>query len=201
MFARAPWARVRPEPEEVAMERSTPPAELLQASLELQQRLWANWLESMQRAGAAGAGTAGADPVAAWQASVQQALEAQAALVQGWGETLGALQRQTEDLRAWVQQGQALLQQWDALLETAQQGQELLGRWLDLQRQLWAGWSALATQGPGAAGAGAARWGQDAAQLWQETARQALEAQAAWARRWATGPAGGPAEGGERESG
>ena len=45
------------------MERTTPPAELMRASLELQQRLWAGWLESLQSAGATGAGTAGANPV------------------------------------------------------------------------------------------------------------------------------------------
>ena len=184
------------------MERTTAPAELLQASLELQQRLWAGWLESLQRAGAAGGGAAGANPVAAWQASMQQALEAQAAWAESWGETLGALQRQSEELRAWVQQGQALLQQWDALLATAQQGHELLGRWLDLQRQLWEGWSALVMQGTGAAGAGpAGQWNQDAARLWQDTARQALEAQATWARQWAAGPAARPPAGNERGGG
>src|SRR5205823_3413386 len=129
-------AASRPEPEGGAMERGTP-AELLQASLELQRRLWAGWLDAMQRAGGAEAGGAGADPLAAWQASMRQALEAQAAWARGWGEALGALQRQTAELRAWVEQGQGLLEQWDALLATAQQGQELLGRWLDLQRQLW----------------------------------------------------------------
>ena len=184
------------------MERTTPPAELIRASLELQQRLWAGWLESMQRAGATGAGTAAANPLAAWQASMQQALEAQAAWARGWGETLGAMQRQTEELHAWVRQGQVMLEQWDALLEAARQGQELLDRWLDLQRQLWEGWSALAAQVPGAPGTGpASQAGQDAARLWQEAARQALEAQAAWARQWAVGRAGGPTGGGERGSG
>ncbi len=183
------------------MERTTP-AELMQASLELQQRLWAGWLESMQRAGGTGAGTAAANPLAAWQASMQQALEAQAAWARGWGETLGAMQSQTEELRVWVQQGQALLAQWDALLKAAQQGQELLDRWLDLQRQLWEGWSALATQGLAASGTGpASQAGQDVTRLWQEAARQALEAQAAWARQWAAGPTGGPTTGSERGSG
>jgi len=137
---------------------------------ETQQRLLTNWLESMRGF----AGTASPElwtkTIEAWQASVKETLDAQAAWTREWTEALAHAKGTPEELQ-----------------QLTRQGRELLQRWIEAERQIWQGWFNIVRDinfrvDPTASTQG----GRDLIQLWQESTHRMIDAQAALARQWAS---------------
>src|SRR2546421_11355601 len=105
------------------MSESKSTESLIKTWAETQQKLLANWLDTVRRF----SGTPGPElwtkTVEAWQASVKETLDAQAEWTREWTETLAKAKGTPEELR-----------------ELARQGRDLFQRLTDAERQLLQGW-------------------------------------------------------------
>jgi len=141
---------------------------LINTWAETQQKLLTNWLESMRSFGGTPSPELWTKTIEAWQASVKETLDAQAAWTREWTEALANAKGTPEELQ-----------------HLARQGRELLQRWTEAERQIWQGWFDIVKDinfkvDPAAITQG----GRDLIQLWQESTHKMIDAQAALARQW-----------------
>ena len=138
---------------------------------EAQQKLLADWLDTMRKLGGTSAAELWTKTVDAWQASVKETLDAQAEWAHQWTDILAKAQGTPEEVQ-----------------NLAKEGREQLQNWADAQRELWQGWfnAVREINFRPEAGAGA-QIGKDLVQFWQDSAHKMIDAQASLLRRWTGG--------------
>src|SRR6266699_5352400 len=150
------------------------PESLLKTWAESQQKLLADWLDALRRLGGTPTMELWTKTMDAWQSSVKETLDARAELTHQWTEALANAKGTPEELRA-----------------LAREGREQLQHWTEAERDLWQGWFNAVREinfrpEPGAG----AQSGRDLVQLWQDSAHEMIDAQAALVRRWTGGVTG-----------
>ncbi|MEX0732487.1 MAG: hypothetical protein WED00_14625 [Aquisalimonadaceae bacterium] len=147
--------------------------EIVSSWTDMQRRMWDGWVDSVKRFG--GDLPQGNDEMQqeyhkrleAWEASVNQALEAQSEWARKWSGQMQADQQPPEIVAQWT--GQV---------------QEMMKGWTDSQQQLWEAWfESVRTMDPSQA---ANPWGNESKQVmeaWQQAAERAQETLANWARQ------------------
>ncbi len=135
---------------------------------EAQQKLLKNWVDTVQKFGGAPTRELWTKTVDAWQSSVQETLETQEKWMRQWTEALAKTQGTPEQLRELLHRGQEQLQQWT-----------------EVERDLWQGWfnamrqfNFISEPWPGM------QSGKDLVQLWQDAARNMINAQTEFVQRW-----------------
>ena len=136
---------------------------------ESQQKLMTDWLDTLRRLGGTPTLELWRKTVDTWQSSVQETLDARAEWTRQWTETLANAKGTPEELR-----------------ELARKEQEQVQHWAEAERELWQSWFNIVRHlnfrpEPGA------QAGRDLVQLWQDSARKMIDAQAALVRRWTGG--------------
>ena len=144
---------------------------LLKTWAEVQQKLLTDWLDTLRRFGGTPTLELWTKTVDAWQSSVKETVDARAESTRQLIETLANAKGTPEELR-----------------ELARKGREQLQSWAEAERELWQGWFNIVRDinfrpEPGAG----AQAGRDLVQLWQDSARKMIDAQAALVRRWSGG--------------
>jgi hypothetical protein len=155
-------------------------ADVIQSWVEAQRQLWETWVGAMQQAGGGMPRPDGATPsqllgrtLDTWEPFVRQTLEAQAKAMDAWVETFNTTPNMPEQIRTQVEQLQKLTRGW-----------------LETEHQLWDAMFGVARQFAAAAESQTERHTSASqvpgAEVWQQLAQPALEAQAAWLRQWST---------------
>lgn len=144
--------------------------EMMRSWTDMQRRMWDNWLNSVKQFSGQlpeGAGDLQSEyrkHLEAWEASVDQALEAQNDWALKWSEQMST-----------DQQAPDAVAQWNGQL------QEMMKGWTDSQQQLWTAWfESMRTMAPGQE---VGQWGQESRQVmeaWQQAAERAQETLANW---------------------
>ncbi len=136
---------------------------------DMQRGMWDNWIDAVRRFGQS---SGEADQMrseyerqlAAWEASVQQALEAQKEWAAQWAQQASGTEQAPEPVVQWMEQMQAMMQGWT-----------------ESQHQLWEAWfESLRTMDPGKS---TGRWEEESREVleaWQQAAERAREAMAQW---------------------
>jgi hypothetical protein len=147
---------------------------LVQTWATSQQALLTEWLATVRRFGGTPTLELWKDTVDAWQSSVKATLDAQAQWTSQFTETLANASGTPDELRT-----------------LARQGQEDLRTWATVERELWQGWFNIARSINFRPEPEAVRQtGQNMLTLWQDTAHQMIDAQAALVSRLFGGAAG-----------
>ena len=138
---------------------------------ESQQKLMTDWLDTLRRLGGTPTLELWRKTVDTWQTSVKETLDAQMEWTRQWTETLANAKGTPEELR-----------------ELARKEQVQVQHWAEAERELWQSWFNIVRHlnfrpEPGAG----AQAGGDLVQLWQDSARKMIDAQAALVRRWTGG--------------
>ena len=136
---------------------------------ETQQKLLTDWLDTLRRLGGTPTMELWTKTVDAWQSSVKETVDARAESTRQLIETLANAKGTPEELR-----------------ELARKEQEQVQHWAEAERELWQSWFNIVRHlnfrpEPGA------QAGRDLVQLWQDSARKMIDAQAALVRRWTGG--------------
>ena len=138
---------------------------------EMQRNMWGSWVESVRRFGQPPQGPKELRQeyerqLAAWEDSVQKALDAQKEWAGRWSQQMSGVEQAPEPVVRWMEQMQGMMQGWT-----------------QSQHQLWTAWfESLRTMDPGEA---TGRWEQDSQQVleaWQQAAERAQEALGNWAQ-------------------
>ena len=142
---------------------------LLKTWAEAQQKLLTDWLDTLRRLGGTPTLELWTKTVDAWQSSVKETVDARAESTRQLIETLANAKGTPEELR-----------------ELARKEQEQVQHWAEAERELWQSWFNIVRHlnfrpEPGA------QAGRDLVQLWQDSARKMIDAQAALVRRWSGG--------------
>lgn len=147
--------------------------EMMGSWTDMQRRMWESWVNSIKQfSGQAPQGAEGLQGeyrkhLEAWEASVNQALEAQNDWARKWSEQMNADQQAPE-----------VLEQWNGQLQAMMKG------WTESQQQLWTAWlESMRTMAPGQ---DAGQWGQESKKVmeaWQQAAERAQETLADWTRQ------------------
>ena len=96
------------------------------------------------------------------------------------------LEAQTEWLKAWAANLEGLEGMPEQAKGALSQFQETTQRWADTQEKLWGTWfDMLAKFDPTKATGGWGESAQNPFQVWQDAAKQAMDAQMAWMKNWA----------------
>lgn len=138
---------------------------------ETQQKLLADWLDTLRKLGGTPTLELWRQTVDTWQNSVKETVDARAEYTRQLTEALGKAQRTPDEFR-----------------ELAREGREQLQHWTEAERDLWKGWFDVAREinfrpEPGTG----AQAGKDLLQLWQESTHKMIDTQAALIRRWTGG--------------
>src|SRR5258708_26524795 len=144
---------------------------LMKTWAETEQKLLTDWLDTLRKLGGTPTLELWTKTVDAWQSSVKETVDARAESTRQLIETLANAKGTPEELR-----------------ELARQEREQVQHWADAERELWQGWFNIVRginfrPEPGAG----AQAGRDLLQLWQDIARQMIDAQAALVGRWTGG--------------
>ena len=144
---------------------------ILKTWSETQQKLLADWLDTLRKLGGTPTLELWRQTVDTWQNSVKETVDARAEYTRQLTETLAKAKGTPEEFR-----------------ELAREGREQLQHWTEAERDLWKGWFNVAREinfrpEPGAA----AQAGKDLVQLWQESTHKMIDTQAALIRRWTGG--------------
>src|SRR2546429_8815450 len=144
---------------------------MLQTWSETQQNLLTDWLDSMRKLGGKPALELWAQTVDTWQSAGKETVDTRAESTRQLIETLANAKGTPEELR-----------------ELARKEQEQVQHWTEAERELWQSWFNIVRHlnfrpEPGAG----AQAGRDLVQLWQDSARKMIDAQAALVRRWTEG--------------
>ena len=147
---------------------------ILKTWSETQQKLLADWLDTLRKLGGTPTLELWRQTVDTWQNSVKETVDARAEYTRQLTETLANAKGTPEELRA-----------------VAREGREQLQHWTEAERDLWQGWFNAVREinfrpEPGAG----AQAGRDLVQLWQDNAHKMIDAQAALVRRWTGGSSG-----------
>ena len=142
---------------------------LLKTWAEAQQKLLTDWLDTLRRLGGTPTLELWTKTVDAWQSSVKETVDARAESTRQLIETLANAKGTPEELR-----------------ELARKEQVQVQHWAEAERELWQSWFNIVRHlnfrpEPGA------QAGRDLVQLWQDSARKMIDAQAALVRRWTGG--------------
>src|SRR5260370_14668090 len=153
------------------MSDKNPNESLMKTWAETQQKLLTDWLETLRKLGGTPKLELWTKTVDAWQSSVKETVDARAESTRQLIETLANAKGTPEELR-----------------ELARQEREQVQHWADAERELWQGWFNIVRginfrPEPGAG----AQAGRDLLQLWQDSARKMIDAQAALVGRWTGG--------------
>lgn len=142
--------------------------EMMKSWTETQQKMWDSWLQTLGANGKSKATDAWQQTLDTWQKSVNNTLAAQSRLMQMWVDSLNNAKGNLDQVTEWVTQAE-----------------EMTRRMNDAQKQLWD--NCFETLKKADLGQMPAPWeeeGQKLFETWQESARQAMEAQIEWASRW-----------------
>ena len=144
---------------------------ILKTWSETQQKLLADWLDTLRKLGGTPTLELWRQTVDTWQNSVKETVDARAEYTRQLTETLAKAKGTPEEFR-----------------ELAREGREQLQHWAEAERDLWKGWFDVAREinfrpEPGTG----AHVGQEFVQLWQDSAHKMIDAQAALVRRWTGG--------------
>src|SRR5437773_7147723 len=147
---------------------------ILKTWSETQQKLLADWLDTLRKLGGTPTLELWRQTVDTWQNSVKETVDARAEYTRQLTETLAKAKGTPEEFR-----------------ELAREGREQLQHWAEAERDLWKGWFNAVREinfrpEPGAG----AQAGRDLVQLWQDSAHKMIDAQAALVRRWTGGISG-----------
>ena len=147
---------------------------ILKTWSETQQKLLADWLDTLRKLGGTPTLELWRQTVDTWQNSVKETVDARAEYTRQLTETLANAKGTPEELHA-----------------VAREGREQLQHWTEAERDLWQGWFNAVREinfrpEPGAG----AQAGRDLVQLWQDNAHKMIDAQAALVRRWTGGSSG-----------
>jgi hypothetical protein len=147
---------------------------MLKTWSETQQKLLADWLDTLRKLGGTPTLELWRQTVDTWQNSVKETVDARAEYTRQLTETLANAKGTPEEFR-----------------ELAREGREQLQHWTEAERDLWKGWFNTAREinfrpEPGAG----AKTGEDMIQLWQNTATAMINTQADLVRRWTGGVTG-----------
>lgn len=166
--------------------------EMFTAWTEAQRKAWQSWLEAGQALTRSGPTADWDKNVQACKASMQQALDAQAEAARRWTDSVAAWAGQVRATAERENVPEAQLQGarfWaDSVSTWAQQLVALTSSSMEAQKQLWDTWfdrlKGLDPAGP------AGPWERETSHLmqtWQDSVRQAIEAQTRWAQSWSGG--------------
>src|SRR6266566_5277345 len=144
---------------------------ILKTWSETQQKLLADWLDTLRKLGGTPTLELWRQTVDTWQNSVKETVDARAEYTRQLTETLEKAKGTPEEFR-----------------ELAREGREQLQHWAEAERDLWKGWFDVAREinfrpEPGTG----AQAGKDLLQLWQESTHKMIDTQAALIRRWTGG--------------
>ena len=144
---------------------------ILKTWSETQQKLLADWLDTLRKLGGTPTLELWRQTVDTWQNSVKETVDARAEYTRQLTETLAKAKGSPEEFR-----------------ELAREGREQLQHWAEAERDLWKGWFDVAREinfrpEPGTG----AQAGKDLLQLWQESTHKMIDTQAALIRRWTGG--------------
>ncbi len=144
---------------------------ILKTWSETQQKLLADWLDTLRKLGGTPTLELWRQTVDTWQNSVKETVDARAEYTRQLTETLAKAKGTPEEFR-----------------ELAREGREQLQHWTEAERDLWKGWFDVAREinfrpEPGTG----AQAGKDLLQLWQESTHKMIDTQAALIRRWTGG--------------
>jgi hypothetical protein len=153
------------------MEWSKQAEDMVKSWADVQKKMWEGWLTPLKDLPAGAGDTEYQKNLAAWEASVKRALEAQVEWTRKWAEGLSAGRAGSE-----------------AAAGMAQQAHEMMKLWTDAHRQLWENWFNTLKQMDPSRAVGAGAWEQEAQkvyQVWQEAAKSSQEAMSRWTEVWA----------------
>jgi hypothetical protein len=144
---------------------------ILKTWSETQQKLLADWLDTLRKLGGTPTLELWRQTVDTWQNSVKETVDARAEYTRQLTETLAKAKGTPEEFR-----------------ELAREGREQLQHWAEAERDLWKGWFDVAREinfrpEPGTG----AQAGKDLLQLWQDSTHKMIDTQAALIRRWTGG--------------
>jgi len=144
---------------------------ILKTWSETQQKLLADWLDTLRKLGGTPTLELWRQTVDTWQNSVKETVDARAEYTRQLTETLAKAKGTPEEFR-----------------ELAREGREQLQHWTEAERDLWKGWFDVAREinfrpEPGTG----AQAGKDLLQLWQDSTHKMIDTQAALIRRWTGG--------------
>ncbi len=145
---------------------------LLKTWAEAQQKLLTDWLDTLRKLGGAPTLELWTKTVDAWESSVKETADARAKWTREWADALSNARGTSEELR-----------------ELAREGQEQLKQWSEAERELWSGWFNI-VRGINFRPEPGTQIGRDLAQLWQDSAHEMINAQAALIRRLTGGTSG-----------
>ena len=143
--------------------------EMFKAWSDSQTKMWDSFVDSVSGLGKSPSQKMWEQAISNGEEMIKNALEAQTEWLKAWATNL-------EDLEGMPEQAKGALAQFK---ETAQ-------RWTDTQGKLWGAWfELLAKFDPTKAGG---LWGestQNPFKVWQDMAKQAMDAQMDWMKTWA----------------
>src|SRR6266480_5564411 len=144
---------------------------ILKTWSETQQKLLADWLDTLRKLGGTPTLELWRQTVDTWQNSVKETVDARAEYTRQLTETLAKAKGTPEEFR-----------------ELAREGREQLQHWAEAERDLWKGWFDVAREinfrpEPGTG----SQAGKDLLQLWQDSTHKMIDTQAALIRRWTGG--------------
>src|SRR6266700_4517746 len=147
---------------------------ILKTWSETQQKLLADWLDTLRKLGGTPTLELWRQTVDTWQNSVKETVDARAEYTRQLTETLAKAKGTPEEFR-----------------ELAREGREQLQHWAEAERDLWQSWfnTVREINFRPESGAGA-QTGGDLMQLWRDTANKMIDTQADLVRRWTGGVTG-----------
>ncbi len=143
---------------------------LMSSWLEQQQKLWQDWMNTVQQAGG---GAGGLQPwtgaLQGWKEAVEQTLQTQKQATRAWAEQVNHMEGTPEDLERWAAEGVKFMEAWS-----------------DAQHKLWELWFELMNRS-GAGHTGTEQTSQLMAG-WEQMAAQMQALQQQWTAAFSTAP-------------
>jgi hypothetical protein len=141
--------------------------EMAQTWTEAQQKMWDNWLKTVQGFGQSPAAEMWAKTIDTWEEMIKNGLETQAEWSRLWAENFNKVGAPKE------------MNEW------AQQTQEMMKQWSEAQKQLWDNWFSIAKKvNPAGSTEGWSKESQKIYQTWQESMQKLMATQNEWFRQW-----------------
>jgi hypothetical protein len=159
---------------------------------ESQTKAWESWLDTLRTFQGFPASEAWQKNLEAFRDAMTKALDAQADGARMWAETLarwsGEVQESTRRQKGLDGEAEGTRIWGESLTAWARQVEETTRSWTEAQKQLWQGWyETMRRLDPSRPAQLGSEEGRDLLQVWQESVRKTLEAQAEWSRTWLAG--------------
>ena len=151
-----------------------------------QQKLWQDWVQSVQQAagGAAGSGPPWTQGLSRWQEAVEKTLETQKQATRAWAEQVAKMEGAPDEMKRW-----------------ASEGVNLVDQWTDAQHKLWQQWFDLMGKSSPAAGMPGEEHVKQLMSGWEQMAGQMQALQRQWASALSGMQPGGQGGGGKPRGG